>query len=75
MTTVPSSSAGVTSGQEGTSGLPGKLGDGWGWERAGVLASASFGVFDSASVGVMASALRRDDSCPRGDAGVSLRFS
>ena len=55
--------------------MPGRLGDGWGWERAGVLASASFGVFDSASVGVMASALRRDDSCPRGDAGVSLRFS
>ena len=37
-----------------------------------MLASASVGVFDSASVGVLASALRRDDSCPRGDADVSL---
>ena len=35
--TVPSSSVVVTSGQEGTSGLPGRLGDGWGWEREGVL--------------------------------------
>lgn len=72
MTTVPSSSAGVTSGQEGTSGLPGKLGDGWGWEREGVLASASGGVFDSASVGVVASALRKGHGCSRGDAGVSM---
>ena len=72
MMTVPSSSVVVTSGQEGTSGLPGRLGDGWGWEREGVLASAPVGVFDSASDGVVVSALHKGDGCSRGDAVVSM---